>query len=65
MIFNRWEKHLHPDIELFPLELAGRGHRINIAPYHTLEEAVRDVTVDCKLLTSRADIFFYMKTLKK
>jgi surfactin synthase thioesterase subunit len=35
-------KHLHPDIELFPLELAGRGDRINIALYHTLKEAVKD-----------------------
>ncbi len=43
MMYNRWKRYIHPDIELYPVELAGRGHRINLPLYNTLNDAVNDV----------------------
>lgn len=42
-IYNTWSEHLDPMIELIPLELAGRGSRIDEALYRHPEEAINDV----------------------
>jgi len=43
MIYHRWKKFLHAGIDLFPVELAGRGRRIHEGPYHTIHDAIEDV----------------------
>ena len=42
-IYYSWKKHLVPEIELVPLELAGRGSRIHETLYNDRAEAVEDV----------------------
>lgn len=42
-IYNNWSANLPDNVELCPLELAGRGRRITEAPYVDLEAAVEDV----------------------
>jgi medium-chain acyl-[acyl-carrier-protein] hydrolase len=42
-VFDSWKKHLHPDIKLRPIELAGRGHRILDALYRDGKSAVEDL----------------------
>lgn len=43
VIFNRWRQYLQTGIELRPIELAGRGRRIQEAPYRNWSEAVNDI----------------------
>lgn len=42
-MFQEWKKYFDNEIELIPIELAGRGKRFNNPLYNTLEEAVDDV----------------------
>lgn len=42
-IYNSWSEHLDPMIELVPIELAGRGSRIEEGLYRHPEEAIEDV----------------------
>lgn len=42
-IFIKWKGLFPPNIEIVPLELAGRGQRWNEPLYHTLDEAVDDI----------------------
>lgn len=42
-IFNKWKKYLIPSIELYPLELSGRGKRNREPLYKSFEEAVNDI----------------------
>ncbi len=42
-MYMEWEKYLDPSIEVVPLELAGRGRRINQSLYSSVEEAVEDL----------------------
>lgn len=42
-IYSGWSEHLSPTIELIPIELAGRGLRINENLYVHPEEAITDV----------------------
>lgn len=42
-IYNRWKKYLHPSIELYPLELAGRGKRFNETFYNSFDDALNDI----------------------
>ncbi len=41
--FLRWKPHLHPALELVPIELAGKGKRFLEPPYNSMEEAVFDL----------------------
>jgi len=41
--YKVWKKHLNSNIELFPMELAGRGNRLNEPYYASMEEAVDDL----------------------
>ncbi len=43
MVFSKWKDGLDKSILLQPLELAGRGKRINESNYNTAEEAAVDV----------------------
>lgn len=43
VIFNSWKQYIDPSIELVPIELAGRGKRINEPLYNGVNDAVEDV----------------------
>lgn len=43
MIYKSWERFLNGDIELVPVELAGRGKRSNEPMYKNVNEAIDDV----------------------
>ncbi|MFD7524500.1 thioesterase II family protein [Paenibacillus chitinolyticus] len=43
VIYTRWKPLLDSGIELVPLELAGRGRRINESFYESVDEAVNDL----------------------
>ena len=59
VIFNRWKPYLQNGIELRPIELAGRGRRIQEAPYKNWSEAVEDVfrTIKDEMYESRFMLF--------
>ncbi|GGE47064.1 surfactin synthase thioesterase subunit [Pedobacter psychrotolerans] len=42
LAYYNWKPYLHPSIEIIPLELAGRGTRINDSFYPNLSAAVDD-----------------------
>ena len=41
--YSKWKKYFNPFIEVIPIELAGRGYRMEESLYHSIEEAVNDV----------------------
>ncbi|MDW3194567.1 MAG: thioesterase domain-containing protein [Cytophagales bacterium] len=43
VIFKKWKQHLDPSIELRPIELAGRGKRIQEPLYNDIYEATDDI----------------------
>jgi medium-chain acyl-[acyl-carrier-protein] hydrolase len=43
VIFNKWKQYLDPNIELIPVELAGRGRRIHEGLYKDVSEVTEDV----------------------
>ena len=47
MIYSKWKPHMHPAIELVPIELAGRGARYGEHFYADMSEAAEDV---CRLI---------------
>lgn len=42
-MYSKWQHYLAPDIELKPVELAGRGRRIHENIYPALDDAIDDV----------------------
>ncbi|MGF9821636.1 thioesterase II family protein [Brevibacillus agri] len=42
-IYLKWIKYLNPSINLIPIELAGRGKRLNEPFYTSVEHAVEDI----------------------
>jgi surfactin synthase thioesterase subunit len=42
-VYNTWREHMRENIELLPIELAGRGSRWNRPLYPTFDDAVADV----------------------
>lgn len=42
-VYNKWDKTLHPNIELVLVELAGRGRRIDEPFYDNFEELIDDI----------------------
>jgi surfactin synthase thioesterase subunit len=42
-IFNKWKKKLPSKIEVLPIELAGRGTRIDEPPYESFQQALDDM----------------------
>lgn len=47
-IFRDWKDHLHPSIELCPVEIAGRGRRMSEGMYKDMAEAIEDVSAIVK-----------------
>ncbi len=43
VIYNKWRPYLKPGIELIPVELAGRGRRIQDPLYKDIPELIEDV----------------------
>ncbi len=43
IIYSKWKQYFDPSIELRPIELAGRGKRINEPLYNDIGDAVEDV----------------------
>ncbi|MBJ8054124.1 thioesterase [Bacillus cereus] len=41
--YSKWKNYFNPHIEVVPIELAGRGYRIEESLYQSMEEAVNDV----------------------
>ncbi|WP_368487499.1 thioesterase II family protein [Clostridium sp. BJN0013] len=48
MIYSKWTKYLNTSIEIYRVELAGRGRRKNVPLYTTLEDSVNDVFLSIK-----------------
>ena len=48
-IYRHWKKHLDTAIDLIPIELAGRGNRLNESFYSSLDEAVADIAKNINL----------------
>lgn len=42
-IYYKWKKYLHPSIKLRPIELKGRGKRLNQELYDGFDQAVDDI----------------------
>ncbi len=42
-VYNSWQDHLNRRIQLYPVEMAGRGKRMAEALYNTIDEAADDV----------------------
>ncbi|WP_270171075.1 thioesterase II family protein [Paenibacillus sp. SYP-B4298] len=55
--YTGWKKHLHPDIELIAVELAGRGGRAREAFYPDFREAVKDVEGIIKRSLNEGDCY--------
>lgn len=58
-VFNNWRRYLHKDIELNPLELAGRGKRIYDPLYENIGEAVEDIYTLIKSKLNEAPYAFF------
>ncbi|NUI24484.1 MULTISPECIES: thioesterase II family protein [Bacillus amyloliquefaciens group] len=43
-IYSEWSNSVGPEIELIPVELAGRGSRFSENPYKTINQAIDDIT---------------------
>ena len=43
MVYLPWKKHLHPSIELIPVELSGRGSRFATPFYESFDAAINDI----------------------
>ncbi|MFH4077473.1 thioesterase domain-containing protein, partial [Acinetobacter baumannii] len=41
--YYNWKDYLNKDIEIIPIELAGRGKRLKVPVYTSMEEAVLDI----------------------
>lgn len=52
-IYSTWKKLLHTNIEIYPVELSGRGKRIAQPHYKNFEDAIEDVY---KLITQEIEI---------
>lgn len=42
-VYKSWERYISNDIEIIPIELAGRGKRIDVPTYQSIDEAVDDL----------------------
>lgn len=42
-VYHSWKEYVSDDIEVVPIELAGRGKRINTPLYESMEEAIADL----------------------
>lgn len=54
-IYYKWNKKLPSNIELIPLELAGRGRRCDEPLYNSLNEAIEDLYREAAIKLSKSD----------
>ena len=54
-IYSKWKRKLPQDIELIPLEPAGRGRRCDEPLYNNLNEAVDDLYWEAAKVLDRSD----------
>lgn len=47
-IYEKWRKYLNPQIDLYPIELSGRGKRFTQPFYHSWDEAIHDTADQIK-----------------
>lgn len=59
MMYFRWRNQLSEFIELHPIELAGRGRRMNEPYYHSIDEAVEDAYLSIPVHLIREPIAFF------
>ncbi|MED4445710.1 thioesterase II family protein [Bacillus thuringiensis] len=58
-IYHDWKNHLHPSIQIVPIELKGRGQRFLEVFYESLEEAVDDIFENIKDKIRNDDFAIY------
>jgi len=63
MVYSKWKDDLDKSILLHPLELAGRGKRINESNYNTAEEAAEDVLAMIRFQLADLPYAFYGHSL--
>lgn len=59
MIYNRWKKYLYNMVELFPVEMTGRGRRFSEPFYPDIGSAVNDLYLSIKDMLYNSDYAFY------
>ena len=47
-IYLRWKKYFKEQVEIYPIELAGRGKRFDERPYTNVEEILNDIYASIK-----------------
>lgn len=58
LIFRTWSKHLPANIEVFPVELPGRGTQMKLPPFHKLEPLVEVIVDSIKPYLDKPVAFF-------
>lgn len=58
-IYSKWKKYLDNNIELIPVELAGRGRRMSESLYDSMSQAVDDIYNIINPLIKQGDYVFY------
>lgn len=59
VIYSKWKKHLDDNIELIPVELAGRGRRMSESFYDSMSQAVDDIYNIINPLIKQGDYAFF------
>lgn len=44
--YYQWKKNINKNIEIIPIELAGRGEKQSLSPRLTMDEVIQDVMID-------------------
>ncbi|MGO1370119.1 MAG: thioesterase II family protein [Senegalia sp. (in: firmicutes)] len=58
-IYYKWKNCLHQSIELYPIELKGRGKKMDKGFYENIEEAVDDIFNNIKYKINNTDYAIY------
>jgi medium-chain acyl-[acyl-carrier-protein] hydrolase len=58
LIFRTWSQHLPKNIEVFPVELPGRGTQMKLPPFHKLEPLVEKIVDNIEPYLDKPFAFF-------
>ncbi|MBN3526098.1 thioesterase II family protein [Paenibacillus apiarius] len=58
-IYTRWKRHLHDNIELHPIEPAGRGRRLSEPHYGSMDEMIEDLWTCLDMHLDESDFAFF------
>lgn len=58
-IYNQWQQHINNNIEIFPIELAGRGRRFNEPLFDNIDLMTEDVYNKIKDLIEESPYAFF------